>query len=306
MLSYRHAFHAGNHADILKHSILINILESLNAKNKPYTIFDSHAGSGVYDLQDERCLKTSEAKLGILSLLPKMDKIDFPESLSNYYKICSLYKAYGMYPGSVELERIFTKTDCSHIVCELNNGEIDVLKSNASKEPLVLVNQEKVAVKTQVRHSDGFETVLAMCPPLIKRGLCLIDPSYEEKDDYKITGNMVIKIHKKWNVGIIALWYPLLAHRAIEIEQMKNNIVANVKSQNELTQIMDARFLVNKMDSHIETELKNNSGVPRLYGSGMLVINYPWKLDEKSSENLLYFCKNIYQGSPTSFNIDTY
>ncbi|MCQ2600401.1 MAG: 23S rRNA (adenine(2030)-N(6))-methyltransferase RlmJ [Treponema sp.] len=306
MLSYRHAFHAGNHADILKHSVLINILESLNTKDKPYTIFETHSGSGVYNLEDERSLKTNEAKQGILSLLPQMDELDFPESLSNYYKITSLYKRHKLYPGSIELERIFTRPDCVHIISELNNSEIETLKQNVSNEPLVIVNTEKKCVKTQVHHRDGFETVLALTPPAIKRGLCLIDPSYEEKDEYKDTGNAVIKIHRKWNVGIIALWYPLLAHRAIEIEQMKNDIVANVKAFNSNTNILDARLCINTADSHIETDLKDNSGPPRLYGSGMLIINFPWKLDEKTQANLDYITKHIYKNEKTSFSIITY
>lgn len=306
MLSYRHAFHAGNHADILKHSVLINVMESLNSKDKPYTVFDSHAGSGVYDLEDERSLKTNEAKQGILTLLPQMDELDFPESLSYYYKICSLYKRHKMYPGSVELERIFTRSDCAHIISELNNSEIDLLKDNVLKDPLVFAGSNAKAVKTQVHHRDGFETVLSLTPPLIKRGLCIIDPSYEEKDEYKSTGTSVIKIHKKWNVGIIAVWYPLLAHRAIEIEQMKNDIIANVKAQNSNTSIMDARLCVNTADSHTETDLKENEGPPRLYGSAMLVINSPWKLDEKTKENLDYISKHIYKKEKTSFEVMTY
>lgn len=306
MLSYRHAFHAGNHADILKHSVLINILESLNSKDKPYTVFETHAGSGVYNFEDERSLKTSEAKQGILTLLPQMDELDFPESLSNYYKITSLYKRHKMYPGSIELERIFIRPDCAHIISELNNSEIDTLKENVLREPLVIVNTEKKAVKTQVHHRDGFETVLSLTPPQIKRGLCLIDPSYEEKDDYKNTANAVSKLHKKWNVGIIAIWYPLLAHRAIEIEQMKNDIIANIKAQNTNTSILDARLCVNTSDSHTETDLKDNAGPPRLYGSGMLIINTPWKLDEKAKSNLEYISTHIYKNEKPSFEIMTY
>ncbi len=306
MLSYRHAFHAGNHADILKHSLLVNLLETLNSKDKSYTVFDSHAGSGIYSLEDDRSLKTNEALNGILSLLPEMDEIDFPDSLSNYYKITSLYKRHKTYPGSIEFERIFIRPDCAHIISELNNAEIDGLKENVSQEPLVIINNCKKAVKTQVHHRDGFETVISMSPPQIKRGMCLIDPSYEEKDDYKKTSQAVIKLHTKWNVGIIAVWYPLLAHRAIKIEQMKNDIIAHAKAQNENTSIMDARLLINTEDSHVETELKDNEGPPRLYGSGMLVLNCPWKIDEKTSTNLSYISKKIYKKNKTSYEVKMY
>ncbi len=306
MLSYRHAFHAGNHADILKHSVLVNLLEFLNIKDKPYTVLDSHAGSGIYKLDDERSLKTSEAEKGILSLLPSMDKLDFPDSLKNYYKITSLYRRHNFYPGSVEFERIFIRPDCLHIISELNNSEIDLLKKNSMREPFVLINSKKKAIKTQVHHRDGFETILSVAPPKIKRGLCLIDPSYEDKDDYKLTSNAVIKLHTKWNVAIIALWYPLLAHRAIEIEKMKNDIIANAKVQNPNTAILDARFLINTPNSHIETNLENNNGAPRLYGSAMLILNCPWLLDEKTKSNLKYISERIYKNQKTDFSISTY
>ena len=306
MLSYRHAFHAGNHADILKHTVLINILESLNLKDKPYTVFDSHAGSGIYSLQDERSKKTGEAALGIIPLLKEMNSIDFPQSLSNYFKICELYQKHDLYPGSVEFEKIFTDKSCAHTVMELNNSEIDLLKENASRETLVSLSRDRSQVKTQVRHADGLKDILALSPPNIKRGLCLIDPSYEEADEYEKTGNAVINLNKKWNVAVIALWYPLLAHRIIDIESMKKNIIASVKSRNDKTEIMDAQFLVNKADSHTETSLKENSGPPRLYGSGMLVINMPWKLDEKTSENLKYIASKIYKEESTSWDVKVF
>lgn len=306
MLSYRHAFHAGNHADILKHSVLINLLESLNQKEKPYTVFDTHAGSGLYQLNDERILKTQEAQNGIISLLNQMNNIDFPDSLLNYFKIAELYKKHNLYPGSVEIEKIFLDNSSEHIVSELNNSEIEVLKKNANSKPLALLCKTKTQVKTQVHHRDGIETILALTPPKIKRGLCLIDPSYEEKNEYKHIGETAIKIHKKWNVGIIAIWYPLIFHRLIEIEQMKKNIIANVKAQNQYTQILDATLLVNKENSHTETSLKDNSGPPRLYGSGILVINSPWKLDEKTKDNLSYIANCIYKNGYPSYNLTMY
>lgn len=335
MLSYRHAFHAGNHADILKHSVLVNIFESLNQKEKPYTVFDTHAGSGIYNLEDERALKTNEANDGILSLLRKMDNIDFPESLSNYYKITDLYKRHKEYPGSVEFEKIFTNPAGAHLVFELNNSEIDILRENARKEPRILLHGDSPrvkkesnleqgdsphvkneanlkqwdsphAIKTQVFLKDGLSGVISMSPPKIKRGIVLIDPSYEEKNDYKLAEEAVSRINKKWNVGIIALWYPLLAHRSIEIEAMKNSIIANVKAQNANTDIMDARLLVNKPDSHTETSLKENAGPPRLYGSGMLVINFPWKLDEKTKDNLSYITNTIYKNGCPSYEVNVY
>ncbi|MCR5614404.1 23S rRNA (adenine(2030)-N(6))-methyltransferase RlmJ [Treponema sp.] len=312
MLSYRHAFHAGNHADILKHTVLVNILESLCKKEKPFTVFDTHAASGLYSLDDERSLKTNEANDGIITLLRAMDEIDFPETLSNYYKIVSLYKAHSSYPGSVEFEKIFLDEQCAHIVSELNNSEIDLLKENAKTAPRVFINKTKTQVKTQIHHRDGLEAILALTPPQIKRGLCLIDPSYEEKDDYKQIEQTVVKLSKKWNVGIIAVWYPLLSHRAIEIEQMKNSIIASVKAQDSNTQILDARLLVNKSDSHTETSLKelkenpDSKNPPRLYGSGMLIVRSPWQLDTITKDNLSYISQRIYKNGCPSYEVNVY
>lgn len=332
MLSYRHAFHAGNHADILKHSVLVNIFESLNQKDKPYSVFDTHAGSGIYSLDDERALKTNEANEGIIELLKKMDNIDFPESLSNYYKITDLYKRHKEYPGSVEFEKIFTNPEGTHTVFELNTSEIKPLTENLKRAPRILLNHPTPtnsttstnnntytqtnsnntnsnlckSVKSVSNFSDGLKGILSLTPPKIKRGLVLIDPSYEEKNDYKLAEETVVKLHKKWNVGIIALWYPLLAHRAIEIEAMKNSIIANAKAQNENTNIMDARLLVNKPDSHTETSLEENAGPPRLYGSGMLIINFPWKLDEKTKDNLSYITNAIYKNGCPSYEVNMY
>lgn len=303
MLSYRHAFHAGNHADILKHSVLVNIFESLIQKEKPFSVLDTHAGSGLYFFDDERSQKTKEADKGIIELLKKMDNLDFPDSLLAYYKITSLYKKHGMYPGSVEFEKIYCDEKCLHFVSELNNSEIDILRKNAKEEPLVLCSKEKSQVKTQVILRDGFEAACALTPPEIKRGLMLIDPSYEDKIEYKKVSDTVIKVHKKWPAAIIAVWYPLLAHRTAEIELLKTNIRAFVKTQNPNTEILNAEFLVNKEDSHIETSLKENDGPPRLYGSGMLVVNAPWKLDQKTGENLKYISKAIYADGSTDYRI---
>ena len=306
MLSYRHAFHAGNHADILKHSVLLNILEYLNQKEKPYTIFDTHAGSGKYFLSDERALKTREAESGITSFLNESENKTLPESLLNYQKITKLYAQSNLYPGSVEFERIFANDSCAHFVSELNNSEIDVLKKNTRDFPLIMLNHNQKPVKTQVSHRDGLEMILALAPPAIKRGLCVIDPSYEEKNEYNQITVTVIKLHKKWNAGIIFVWYPLIMHRLDEINQMKQTILLEIKKQNQNTSLISAELLVNRQDSHVETDLNNISGPPRLYGSGVFIINPPWKLEEKTKDNLSYIASCIYKESCPSFEVKIY
>lgn len=268
MLSYQHAYHAGNHADILKHFILTFVLESLNKKDKPYTFYDTHAGSGIYDLLDNRSIKTGEAKKGILELLKNKD---IPQELNSYIHLVESYTQKDLYPGSPEIESsLMRSSDFLHL-CELHPQEFENLCSN--------MNSKK---NVQVHNKNGFEVLKSLTPPVTKRGAVLIDPSYEELSDYDNAAKTISAVNKKWSNGIIMLWYPLLAHRDEVIQNMIQKITDSVLQVNKNTEIVNAKFCVASKDSHKEVELqdleKNNP--PRLYGSGMFVINAPWHLQE--------------------------
>ena len=130
MLSYQHIFHAGNHADLLKHSVLIQVLESLNKKDKPYTFFDTHAASGLYDLKDNRSLKTGEASKGIVQFA---DKADMPQAFAVYVTFVQKYLKDSLYPGSPEIERSFMRKQDTLILSELHPQEIENLRHNMKK-----------------------------------------------------------------------------------------------------------------------------------------------------------------------------
>lgn len=284
MLSYRHAYHAGNHADILKHITLSLILGHLDAKEKPYTVFDTHAGAGEYDLSDERAVKTGEAERGIMKLVSRSDVPREAEPYMSFVKDCL---ARGMYPGSPEIERHFMRRDDVLVLCELHNEEAEILRSTMK---IFSGN-----CTPQIHHRDGFEAVAALTPPKIKRGLVLTDPSYEDADEYVKAADTFCAVHEKWSAGILALWYPLLAHRKIECGIMKQKITASVRTSAEPCEILDAQLLVNTEDSHEETSLENASGSssPRLCGSGMLIVNMPWKLDEELRAVLPYLADRL-------------
>ena len=275
MLSYQHAFHAGNHADLLKHFVLSFVLNSLNKKDKPYTFFDTHSGSGVYDLLDNRSLKTGEAQKGIVSLLK--ENSSSPDFAFYFDFVNSFYKN-NLYPGSPLFELgLMRKTD-TLILSELHPKEITVLKETMEKyktsdSPLV-----------QLHNRDGWEMIKALTPPKTRRGTVLIDPSYEETKDYTDAQKTISFINKKWTNGIIMLWYPLLAHREEIINQMIQNITESAKEVNQNVEIENLTLLVASKDSHKEVSLEelkeDKKNPPRLYGSGMLVINAPWKLKE--------------------------
>lgn len=268
MLSYQHAYHAGNHADILKHFILTYVIQSLNKKEKPYTIFDTHAGSGLYDLFDNRSLKTKEAEKGILSLLKNKN---LPEQMNPYLETISKYITDNRYPGSPEIEYILKRPQDIQILSELHPQEYENLKGKF-----------KGRQNVQIHHRNGFEMLKALTPPPTKRGAVLIDPSYEEVSDYTNVAQTIISINKKWSNGIIMLWYPLLQHREIEITSMINSIESAVYQNNSNAEIADIKLCINKKDSHKEVSLNelDENNPPRLYGSGMLVVNCPWNLRE--------------------------
>ena len=272
MLSYQHAFHAGNHADILKHFVLAFVLNSLNKKDKPYTFFDTHSASGLYDFFDNRILKTGEAERGVQKLL-KADNP--PQVLSSYLNLIKQYAEKNLYPGSPEIERRLMRNGDFLVLSELHPQEIENLRRNMN-DPLFKSDNSPAI---QIHNRNGWEMIKALTPPATKRGAVLIDPSYEENQDYVDATKTICQINRKWSNGIILLWYPLLVHRQSEIEAMISTITDSVKSVNENTEISNLQLTVYP---------KEKTDLPRLYGSGMLVINSPWQLKESAGQMIEY------------------
>ncbi len=300
MLSYQHAFHAGNHADILKHLTLTGVLISLNKKDKPYTYFDTHSASGLYDLMDNRAEKTGEAAQGIMRLLGKIPR-DLPHQnefsgshplLSAYLSLIEKYTSKNLYPGSPEIGRLLLRSCDYMVLSELHPQEIENLRRNMIKSPFC----QAACRQIQIHARNGFEMLKALTPPKTKRGAVLIDPSYEEASDYRDVADTICAVNKKWSNGIIMLWYPLLAHRESEINNMLEKITESARAINANIEIADLRLEVASKDAHKEMSLKeyeaSEKNPPRLYGSGMLVLNAPWKLEEEVLRDL-DFVKNI-------------
>ena len=301
MLSYQHIFHAGNHADILKHSVLMFVLDSLNKKDKPYTFFDTHSGSGLYDLTDNRSLKTGEAQKGI-EAISKIAGLggeggagssQLPSALSRYLDFVSVYLKDGRYPGSPEIERCFMRQSDILILSELHPQEIENLRKNMDCP-------RENSPKVKIHNRNGWEMLKALTPPATKRGAVLIDPSYEEISDYVQAADTICAVHKKWSNGIIMLWYPLLAHRESEIEAMLERITKCARAANANIEIANLVLEVFDKNEHKEVSLKEfhaseGKNPPRLYGSGMLVLNSPWKLEEECSV-VIEYVKNRLPG----------
>ena len=196
MLSYQHHYHAGNLADVHKHAALAWVLDYLTRKDKPLSYIETHAGRGVYDLGADEAVKTGEAAAGIA-----LAEALFPRDHPYRQRLDETRAAYGpmAYPGSPLIAALgLRETDSIHLA-ELHPQEVARLKAVAKDWG------------ARVQQQDGFELALAMTPPTPRRGLMLIDPSYEVKADYDAIPRHMAAIHRKWNVGLLILWYPILA-----------------------------------------------------------------------------------------------
>jgi 23S rRNA (adenine2030-N6)-methyltransferase len=195
MLSYQHHYHAGNLADVQKHAVLAWVLDYLTRKDKPLTYIETHAGRGIYDLGAEEAVKTGEAVAGV-----GLAEALFPPDHPYRQRLDEARAAYGpqAYPGSPLIAALgLRETDSIHLA-ELHPQEVAHLKTAAAQWG------------AHVHQRDGFDMALAITPPTPRRGLMLIDPSYEVKADYETIPRHMANIHRKWNVGLLILWYPIL------------------------------------------------------------------------------------------------
>jgi 23S rRNA (adenine2030-N6)-methyltransferase len=250
MLSYQHLYHAGNLADVQKHATLAWVLDYLTRKDKPLTYIETHAGRGIYDLTADEALKTGEAAAGIALAEPL-----FPPDHPYRQRLQETRAAYGAqaYPGSPLIAALgLRETDTLHLA-ELHPQEHAHLKAAAKDWG------------AHVYQTDGFDLALALTPPTPRRGLMLIDPSYEVKADYDAIPRHMANIHRKWNVGILILWYPLLKGGA-HGPMLKALVEAFPDGLRHEVRFPPAR------DGH------------RMEGSGLFIVNPPFGLAEELAD----------------------
>jgi 23S rRNA (adenine2030-N6)-methyltransferase len=259
MLSYQHGFHAGNFADVHKHSLLSLVLQSLLQKDKPFIGFDLYAGRGRYTLSGSQAQKTGEYIHGIGKLWPNESRIPWPDALNHYRQTLQLLNHNNVlqfYPGSPTLIHSALRDNDQLQVCELHPAELDALKSWQPHHP-----------KAQIHERNAHEALSALLPPKIKRGVVLIDPSYDIKNEYLDVAHSVIEATKKWPQGIYMIWYPLLA--AERHEEMIKRLLQRCK--------------LPMLRSELQIRHNNPEGEygGGMYGSGMLIINPPWQIDNQ-------------------------
>ncbi|HET7931228.1 MAG TPA: 23S rRNA (adenine(2030)-N(6))-methyltransferase RlmJ [Rhodanobacteraceae bacterium] len=250
-MNYRHAFHAGNFADVFKHAILLALLDALTAKDKPLCCVDTHAGRGSYRLDDAEALKTGEWRDGIGRLF---DAARIPASLQRYVDAIraanhgdDLYA----YPGSPLLAAQALRPHDELLLCEVQADETNALRALFRNDRRVHVHQR-----------DGYAALGALLPPAQKRGLVLIDPPFEaQAGEFATIEAALAKAHTRWPGGVYAVWYPIKSHRSIAPFHRR-------MAAGPFKEVLVAELLVLPDDSPL-----------RLNGCGMLIANPPWQLD---------------------------
>ncbi len=264
MLSYRHAFHAGNFADVIKHSVLVHVLDYMTRKDKGFHYIDSHAGAGMYQLQDDYAQKTNEYKAGIAKLINEQDLPELLQTYVDLIKALNPSDTLDLYPGSPGIaKRFMRRQDSSHLF-ELHPTDIQHLTDFSHRWKKVFIKQ-----------SDGYQGVLGLLPPPSRRGVVLIDPPYELKDDYQKAVTTIIKAYKKFSTGTYILWYPVVK-RAL-VEQMANSFV-----NSEIKNLVQIEFC-----------LSADTDEYGMTGTGLFIVNPPWQLAKQMDKTLPYLKAKI-------------
>jgi 23S rRNA (adenine2030-N6)-methyltransferase len=244
-MNYRHAFHAGSFADCMKHALLVWLIDALQAKAAPIFVLDTHAGAGRYDLESGPAQRTGEWRQGIDRLIEMP-----PPKLSRYL---GFIRTLGLYPGSPALIRAMLRPDDRLACCELQSDDLFQLRRHFARDPQVAVHQR-----------DGWEALGGLLPPKERRGLVLIDPPYENPEEFSDVVDGLATAHARFRTGVLAAWYPI-KHRApvrgfftaLEQTGMRNIVAAEL--------------------------LLREPVVPdRLNGCGLLVVNPPFRFEHET------------------------
>ncbi len=250
-MNYRHAFHAGNFADVFKHTILLALLDALTARDKSLCFLETHAGRGCYALDDPAALKTGEWRDWIGRIF---DAAGLPPPLRRYVeavRACNPDGNLRMYPGSPLMAAQALRPNDRVVLCELQDAEATALRGLFRNERRVHVHQR-----------DGHAALNALLPPRERRGLVLIDPPFEAQEaEFRLIEASLEKAHARWPTGVYAVWYPIKSRRTIA--PFHRRLAAGP-----FESVLAAELMVQPDDSPL-----------RLNGCGMLIANPPWKID---------------------------
>jgi 23S rRNA (adenine2030-N6)-methyltransferase len=189
-MNYRHIYHAGNFADVMKHALLLPLITAMQRKHKPFLLLDTHAGIGRYDVLSEQAEKTGEWRLGIGKILEAP-----PAALAEYV---AMVQRLGLYPGSPAIAAALLRPQDRLIACELHPEDAATLRRNM-----------RHAANTAIHERDGYEALNAFLPPPEKRALILIDPPFERTDEFEALTKTLVNVWQKFKSGVYVVWYPI-------------------------------------------------------------------------------------------------
>lgn len=252
-MNYRHAFHAGNFADVLKHAVLAQCLAALNRKDTPYRVIDTHAGPGLYDLAGDKAKRTQEAADGIGRLAAEAPA-ELEALLAPYRAVLAEARTrYGetIYPGSPAIARLMMRPQDKAVFCEKHPEEALALERYARNDPRV-----------KVLELDGWTALKANVPPKERRGLVVIDPPFERPDEADALPGLLAAAWRKWQTGHYLVWYPIKDLGRID------------------TFYRDVAASGVKKVLRVELAVENPARATGMAATGLLIVNPPWPLED--------------------------
>jgi len=287
MLSYQHAYHAGNFADVLKHIVLCAVIDYMKQKEKPFYFHDTHAGRGLYPFTLAEMQKLREHESGINKLWPLLTKpldkkyaalVPYAEALQHYNQRGSL----NQYPGSGLFAHALMRSEDQLLLTELHPGEFEKLETNT-------IHCHNVTVQK----ADAWAGLRAALPPRQKRGVILIDPSYELKNEHQQVIDAVGDALKRFETGVYLIWYPVISG-----DNLFKKLIRGIEQLSPPSLLRIEQNIAPANDT-------GQDGKKGLVGSGMLVINAPWQLDS-SIKSLLSLLQEQLAQDVNSNNSDHY
>jgi len=269
MLSYQHTYHAGNHADVLKHVILGDLLTGMFNKETPLFLLDAFASRGIYDLESSEALKNREFDTGIGKLWP-LRNYKNPEGVERWFRLITSENpdgGFSRFPGSTALLHAMTRDFDRLAACDLHPQEFDSLRSSF-----------QASRRFSLLKRDAFETLKALLPPKEKRGLVFLDPSYEIKEEYRSVAKAVIDAHRRFATGVYVIWYPLLP------AGRENDLFNELKSSG-----------IRKI-FRVELDCGDTFPDMQMNGSGMIIINPPWHAQQNMKSSLEWINEKLTGG----------
>ena len=294
MFSYRHAFHAGNHADVLKHTVLLAVLRYMTQKDTALNVFDTHAGAGLYRLDGDYAKTSEEAAEGFLKLVATKPKQPFAPVLQDYVDMVAGFNStdhWSVYPGSPFIIQSLLRERDKLKLYELHPTDTKTLTAN--------IAQLEAGRQVAILREDGFEGLKKFLPPPSRRALVLCDPSYEVKNDYGRVLDMVADALLRFATGTYAVWYPIIPRPEAHDLPKRLKTMANKAGKSWLHATLTVK------SSKLTQDAQGEVVRPGLPASGMFLINPPHTLKAQLKDALPQMVELLGQDSNAAFTLDS-